>query len=124
MKTDNELIADFMGIEVSPYTHYAYGDVIAIVPKEGIIDYPQLNIYNPDTSWDWLMPVVEKIGTLDKNERVSHMYSTEINPNGTTITPSMYTSETKWMIRHNSRNMLINTYKAVVEFIKWYNKQK
>jgi len=72
-------------------------------------------------SWDWLMPVVEKIESLDPNENVTHTYTVEITGNGTTISPSVW-SGNRWMIRVNSRdNRLSNTYKAVVEFIKWYN---
>ena len=84
-----------------------------------------MNEQLPDEiGWQHLMPVVEKIGSLNPDERVTHMYSVEINLNGTSIFPAIYTSETKWLIRNNSRNLLLNTYRSVVEFIKWYNENQ
>lgn len=75
-------------------------------------------------SWDWLMPVVEKIEDLDPNSRVTHTYSVDITGNGTTISPNIWGGDDRWMIRHNSRNRrLRNTYDAIIEFINWYNKK-
>lgn len=59
------LIARFMGISVAEYQHYALGAVIAVVPDDGCLDWPSLTIYSPDTSWDCLMSVVEKIKHID-----------------------------------------------------------
>ena len=53
------------------------------------------------TSWDWLMPVVEKIKDLG--------YSQELDKIDNVLTCDL---------RINS------LYKAVVEFIKWYNENK
>ena len=64
-------------------------------------------------SWDWLMPVVDKIDKLV--------------PNGRTFIE--YTEDLWWVNLDKawaeSRVSKIDaTYKAVVEFIKWYNKEK
>lgn len=48
---DNKLIAEFMGAEPDKKTFFRTG-------KE---------VYFYHTSWDWLMPVVEKIYQLDSN---------------------------------------------------------
>lgn len=81
----------------------------------------QLHDMQFNTSWDWLMPVVEKIESLDYEERVTHTYTVEITGNGTSILPSIWTGK-RWLIRHNSRNRrLMNTYEAIIEFIERYN---
>lgn len=73
--TDNELIAEFMGVDHHPLT----------------------NKY--DTSWDWLMPVVEKIG--------KQYIPTDLAINRITIFEPIE-----------------GVYSAVVQFIKWYNQTK
>ena len=84
MKTENKLIAEFMG-----FTDEAFERVNLLTLK-----------YN--TSWDWLMPVVEKMNTTELWEEydisylATYLVSTDINA----------------------------TYNAVVEFINEYNKNK
>ena len=116
----NMLIAEFM-------EYFFQG--IQYAKRKGIeydwrLDEPEIRDLKYHHSWDWLMPVVEKIESLDKNERVTHTYSVDITGNGTTIQPNMWSGE-RWMIRHNSRNnRLWNTWLSVIDFIKWYNKRK
>ena len=50
--TKNEIVARWVGIETVQYTHYAHGEVTAIV-HEGIIDYPLL-VYYPDKDYNQL----------------------------------------------------------------------
>ncbi len=51
-------------------------------------------------TWDWLMPVVQKCLDISNDEMMEDFYSIQnVMPN------------------------IDATYKAVVEFIKWYNKQ-
>tara|TARA_R110002012_G_scaffold258656_1_gene439659 strand:- start:164 stop:418 length:255 start_codon:yes stop_codon:yes gene_type:complete len=84
MKTENKLIAEFMG-----FTDEAFERVNLLTLK-----------YN--TSWDWLMPVVEKMNTTELWEEydisylATYLVSTDINA----------------------------TYNAVIEFINEYNKIK
>ncbi len=79
---DNKLIAEFMGY-----------DLDKLMPTI-------VNNLRYDTSWDWLMPVVESIfERLDSRDDSAN--------------------EIKKGMLVCSRN---NTYKAVVEFIKQYNK--
>ena len=100
---DNKLIAEFMGI-----VHPKLDNVIVIdnvVIKEGELQY--------DTSWDWLIPVVEKIESLGHE---------------------LIIAESRCKINHNTDHSIeevINidiigskieaTYQAVVDFIKTYN---
>ena len=61
------------------------------------------------TSWDWLMPVVGKIKNVDAKFRCKHI--------GAFVS---------W--EHRFKESLYigidNTYRDVVEFIKWYNENK
>ena len=69
-------------------------------------------------SWDWLMPVVEKIETLGFLIHIDTIDGVKVfNPKTkdmifVTFTAREYTSKIR------------ETYKAVVEFIKWYNENK
>lgn len=60
------------------------------------------------TSWDWLMPVLEKIRTTDLKGTIlenGNIYSTYI------AFPLTYSTE------------IYRVYDRVIEFIEWYNKQ-
>jgi len=65
-------------------------------------------------SWDWLMPVIEKIESLG--------YDVNIYSWGKGISKSC--SIQGISIDVNNTNKLQAVYEAVVEFIKWYNKNK
>ena len=80
MKDSNVLIAEFMG---EPY-YYADEERYYYADDEGMEFH---------TSWDWLMPVVEKIYQLDSNANFFGSINLEA------------------------------TYKEVVEFIKAHNKK-
>lgn len=113
MKTDNELIAEFCGRK--------YG---VNADKNGYLKY--------DTSWDHLMPVVEKIAEHIYEEYPDHNGYKEVvvKDRAYTRTFGMIDSDGKWMVRINrmpleQEDTLIQaTYNAVVEWIKWHNEQK
>ena len=63
------------------------------------------------SSWDWLMPVVEKIEDLGHGVTI-YRKGCQINDVHCTNTG----------FRHNSK--IEETYQAVIEFIKWYNENK
>lgn len=100
-KSDNELIAEFMGMACdfrgTTRVQY-YKDEYAYKPKELAFA----------TSWDWLMPVVEKISGMFLNpvegedipEITGQVIAVTLNPIDTSIQ---------------------KVYADVVEFIKWYN---
>jgi hypothetical protein len=97
MKTDNELIAEFMGI--------SYNDQTYNTPKVFIRSLWRDPEY--EKSWDWLMPVVEKIANLYANSNHDRHWSKAVN---------------------DLRMPILSTtigyvYKAVIEFIKWYRTQ-
>lgn len=87
---NNKLIAEFMGLESDRY-YYTNAD-----GSEDYVDY-QNDEMHFDTSWDWLMPVVEKI------EQVHEGVPQEL------INLSLFST-------------IDEVYNAVIEFIKQYNK--
>ena len=94
-----------------------------------------------DTSWDWLIPVIEKIESLDLSE---WMYKwegmdgeTNYNFEGISVEientrcwiyinlsldPYWTINEKTFNIKHETK--LKAVYEAVVEFIEWYNERK
>ena len=112
MEDTNELIAEFMGYKVmkeNDFLNYNY-------PKNTNLDNIMIDVaimYHK--SWDWLMPVVEKINRelyLIKIEYSLEMVEVRIllNSNELEIAAG-YSSEVS--------NVIKAYYQAVVEFIKW-----
>lgn len=102
--SDNELIAEFMGVPV-------------------INDNPQQVIRNYHNCWDYLMRVIEKIDTLDWLKGCQ--YSVIISSHQCVIKDDHeeeVISNSQWQKEGDTR--LTFSYKAVVEFIKWHNTQK
>ena len=102
----NKLIASFMDVDDSiPHDHQG--------------------IYLYHSSWDWLMPVVEKIEAtkiLDYNIRVT------IDSTRTIISVTHFgkgSIKTFYKgIYEDSDDKITRTYKVIIEFIKWYNQNK
>ena len=91
---DNKLIAEFMGVKPPLYMEY-------------------------HTSWDWLMPVVEKIGEL------YHTITIETNNESDQCVILCYKEDEKYRrIFEVGLTLHEATYKAVVEFIKTYNDER
>lgn len=132
MKTNNELIADF----------YCESREIVSSIKKGKQylmlgwwhDYDDLEF---NTSWDWLIPVVEKIESIkwDNESQPDNglltwgdtPFSIQIEGFTTQVIVDNGSEDTKQpftYFTHKDGNKLERTYKAVVEFIKWYNEQE
>jgi hypothetical protein len=122
--TDKSIsIAEFMGCTI-------YGDKRNIVtPKGSKYKFPKpienRATYGNDlryhTSWDWLMPVVEKIESIE-NE-LGYLYSVTImNKNQCEIT-----NENEYICGGGFENLettkIEAVYEAVVGFIKLYNEK-
>ena len=93
----NKLIAEFMGWEKSPYPNTPnkmYRDDNVNVLSIHVADLQY------HTSWDWLMPVVEKIESLH-----AEIHGDKIKYFEFSISNKYY-----WL--------------AVVDFIQWYNSNK
>ena len=104
---DNKLIAEFMGATIGD-RHVSFPDIkikeVGIVSNNRSVEDLHYN-----TSWDWLMPVVEKIKILVMEDDSDELYNSEEWDN---ITHTLVQIEIK------------SVYQAVVEFINEYNKTK
>lgn len=122
----NKLIAEFMGAVGTPmyapkeWDIYITGHLDVDSDNENAQHFFTPKEMKYHTSWDWLMPVVEKI------ER-EYMYS--VQPfiqrwEHCIIDKAGENTEDFERIEVDSSDKLSATYGAVVEFIKWYNKNK
>ena len=120
---NNKLIAEFMGLEIL-YRPYSNG-FIEISDTE-LCDVDDLMYH---TSWDWLMPVVEKIEEVfidDSNNRGSissliikeHRYEFDMKYTQCEI----YDHVRDCVVASGDMgSKILSTYQSVVEFIKEYN---
>ena len=106
---NNKLIAEFDGLPKRTNGNTFYYYKRKSTPCESLH-------YHDD--WNWLIPVVEKIG----NTRVESIkfFTVEITNEYTMIKGRVHTIIYNVSIE---KSMRAATYKAVVEFIKWYNKK-
>lgn len=121
MNEDNRVIAEFMGLELSVFDDS---------PK----NFSSLKHYKNElkyhSSWEWLMPVVEKIEKIfDEHDGYYGVYisSNSCSIEGTLLHKALKDSA-YGAVYYNQvvlEDKLSSTYQAVVMFIKWYNaKQK
>ena len=124
--TGNKLIAEFMGWKTHKRMHY-------ILQRE-VIEYNQNLLIEPycnhndgyiqeggelfDNSWDWLMPVIEKIENLE-----NYRFDITIRQETITILDKDKEEEIYCFFGEGESKLEI-VYKAVIEFIKWYNENK
>lgn len=121
---NNKLIAEFMGLKRGRGTNrdrFTY-----ITPNGGVLPLRYLEYNN---SWNWLMPVVEKIETMSLTENKNHlpeffiMYDQREDFKGWYWSISITKLFRKECLgRENTK--IGAFYAAVVEFIKWYNDQE
>ena len=100
---DNKLIAEFMG-RGGTFNHDKTMICTGIFPDT-------MTLMKYHTSWDWLMPVVEKI------ESLGYVFTIQ----GGKAEYGEMISETRCFIVEDK---LSSTYKAVIEFIKEYNNER
>ncbi len=106
MKRNNILIAEFMGLKTLTRKEAEGKWEILNVNEVSILEHQRYHL-----SWDWLMPVVEKIESISDTELTC--MTTEIKEYQFQI----YLSNT--CLRDTNKLELI--YQAVLEFIEWYN---
>lgn len=134
---ENKLIAEFMGYQVLrkkfQYKNWNSSDEFYFETDEGDIvcdkNGREVNLYadaDPlfeleelpfNSSWDWLMSVVEKIE--------KEYWVTTTTRRGISAV-SIHQPERAYeeIARFDSEDKLEATWRVVVEFIKWYNKNK
>lgn len=113
VKSDNELIAEFMGFKY--HKNYGYiGDVR--YDDEAVIDpvdpkFVQIPHWND--SWDWLIPVAQKIKDLTYKD----LKAQEL--------PTFQQAVARWRAAQNEiSNLKIEAaHYCVVKWIEWYNSQ-
>ena len=133
MEENNRLIAEFMGWS----THPKHGDKYLINKSKDRVNLPwysecnweaSLREFNYHSDWNILMSVIEKI----ENTKIKdYSISTDITDDKTFINVWHYGDGGKWSIlisnlneEYKDFNKMQRTYKAVVKFINFYNKQK
>jgi hypothetical protein len=115
---NNKMIAEFMGFEITHKINYVPSSLPNCMKNA-----EHLKTDNPenlpfDTDWRWLMPVVEKIGSLGSQVKI------EINEGFPYCEILCYADgENIDEIREEADKAINACYAAVVEFIKWYNQQ-
>ena len=109
MKTteNNQLIAEFMGCASQLH--------LTEHPITG--EYTDPNEFEYHNSWDWIMPVIEKIECISN-------FDVRIFLKRCTIDGCLPYKEFGSMIEGIGKTKLEAVYNAVIEFINWYNKQK
>lgn len=112
MKTDNELIAEFMGMVKNKGNQWAYENEIEIIDNESYVPiWWHTADLAYDTSWDWLMSVVDKIEALNFTVQIINYYCKIQHPKY-----PHFNSDSELCL-----SKIEAVYKVVVEFIKWYN---
>lgn len=125
----NKLIAKFMGRDYNTEITHICSDLYSLGYRsmeivEGIEPLIPYEYYH--SSWEWLMPVVEKIESI-KDEHHGH-FGVYISSNSCTIQGTKLRLDKPMAnppIYFNNvvlGTKLDSTYQAVVTFIKWYNK--
>ena len=114
MKDSNVLIAEFMGVVFHDDENQYYN-------TDGLHIGNSLPYH---TSWDWLMPVVEKIESFEDDHRCCK-YNVNIQQSWVEVIDNENSDE---IVAVESSGTLLTkkevVHLAVVEFIKWYNKNQ
>lgn len=105
----NRMIAEFMGHVRSGFN----GELVFNTETREEFEVEQLKYH---TSWDWLMPVVEKIESIGYNVNIRRLK--------TSIHPILEDKELFGFVCGDVSKKLDITYDTIVQFIEWYNENK
>lgn len=119
----NILISEFMGPHYES-TFAGKGRMRLYVGKRlGRANYEAHELEYHE-SFDWLMPVIEKIESLPTNKDGGEEFQFSITGDGISITRfddgSGVIAE---RVNHIGLSKLMPTWEVVIEFIKWYNQK-
>ncbi len=124
--SNNRLIAEFMGAKHKkdmPSLSRAYmdGNNYIWIPIHGIVRKDTISIGKGPimkfhSSWNWLMPVVEKIEGIKDDQ--GYLTKVKIWVNRCDI---VFGNDVKHFPYKLGETKIEATYTAVIEFIKWYN---
>lgn len=105
----NRLIAEFMGAKVNgPCVNYPQPHFKIKLWSDTELEY--------HTSWDWLMPVVEKIESLGYRVSIERWLVQILEESSTDIFGLINA-----MAEKETDTKINLTVKAVIDFIQWYN---
>lgn len=107
MKTENCLIADFMG-----WIHH----------NDPEYDLYEMGNLKFSTSWDCLIPVVEKIKSLDYRVYMHLLPACSLDTSVCDIACMRMDDIPHPSFACSAETLIEATYKAVIEFINYYNK--
>lgn len=117
---NNKLIVEFMGGSCKKHEN---GHVYYTLPNHPTIDISPYHVMDDNvfyhSSWDWLMPVVEKIQAC---EILTMQGFNVIIYNRVTEIKCRWSGKLIALMQDNTK--IESVYTAVVEFITWYNKQQ
>ena len=131
----NKLIAEFMGSSFKTYKkgHIRKDSVTVCYFDDGMSPFSggvSIENLKYHASWDWLMPVVEKIAnipTLYEHGLFKYMVDVELNPITGIKIEDMYKrnfdfeEEEGFVFEEYKFSFIENIWLACIEFIKWYN---
>ncbi len=122
---NNKLIAEFMSI---PVINETSGIITPMYKAVGLGGWCREDELKYNLRWDWLMPVVEKIEDLVTMEALptfaGQPFSVEVGAYGVQVTADNGLTKTPFKKIAGKLSKIERTYKAVVQFIKWYNENK
>jgi hypothetical protein len=110
LSEENSLIADFMDLKKFGFKNKNY---LVLGKHLSPIQLPY------KTSWNWLMEIVDKIESLEDKNRCAK-FNFKMEQSWIEIIDNRTSNE---IVKIDANNKLLATYKAVVLFIEWYNKQ-
>ena len=125
----NKLIAEFMGYEYisGERSHADYGWWKKGFFEEGNSrnnsNFICISSYHLkyNTSWDWLMPVVEKIETTDPLGGIVTIQQGMCKITSRMLGDNSVRSYFDNYLLMGAKGKLLSAYQAVIAYIKWYN---
>ena len=135
IKENNKLIAAFMGVKESDELYKGHPTFVGDDLRKAGLPFNTILgncIDNPPfhSSWDWLMPVVDKIGDIKFPDNTYQSVESVFIEQCYHRTFGMRNEEGYYMFRFNGFQLFTEAtlkeaaYMAVVDFIKWYNEKK
>ena len=121
---NNKIIAEFLGanpfkefVNKEIYSYEMYGIIESIVEDEHSKQFylPEEMLF--DTDWNWLMEVVEKIESFNYDFKILGGCWVVVTDCDTDR------NESEEILESFGETKIDTVYNAVVEFIKWHNKQ-
>lgn len=116
----NWIIASFMGATITDGIGYTGRNISFPTETNGLYVHKLTDLkYN--SSWDWLMPVVEKIEDLERGMAYNvEMYNVWcVVTIGTQYAMTCDVEFTE--IKYRTESKIESTWRCIVDFIKWYN---